>query len=338
MPSRTPLLFCACCLFLAAACLPANLRAATVFLVNGDRLTGTITGYSAGALTLTTSYSPPIKIKTDSIRQVASHKPLKVVLTSGPTLVGPIRTTPDGRLAVAGPGGRPQLFTWDGVQAINPHDGLWKGSVTLGATLQSGNTDRLSSSFEGKVTRRTRLSRLDLHLLLNYAKEDGRATAQNIYWDSQYAHFFSPRLYSYLNLELLSDKFRDLRLRTVAGPGAGFQVWEDARKNLQLEAGIAYTREDYYDEGGSNEWVGGRLATTFGYQFNSTVGVTNNLVLHQRFDRLQDYRVRNETSIHSLLWSDWALKISNILEYTSTPADDADKTDLSWVVGLQYMF
>jgi putative salt-induced outer membrane protein YdiY len=325
-----------CCLA-AAGLLAGELRAATVVLHNGDRLTGTVTGYAEGTLTLETEYSPPIRINTAKIREVTSDEPVTVVLIGGPTIEGLLRTMADGRLAVARPEGGTELFTWSGVQAINPKDGTWKGSVTLGANLQTGNTDRLNSSFEGRATRRTEENRLNLHLLFNYAEENGAATAQNVYWESKYDHFFSDRFYSFLNLNLFSDKFRDLRLRTVVGPGAGFQVWEDGRKSLLFEAGVAYFRENY-EGGGEDDWVTGRLATEFGYRFNSTVRLTNHLVIHQRLDWLDDYHVRNETSLHSMLWSNWAIKFSNIFEYDSTPAEQAQATDIYWIVGLQYMF
>lgn len=52
-------------------------------------------------------------------------------------------------------------------------------------------------------------------------------------------------MYGYLSLELLSDSFRDLKLRTAAGIGGGWNAIREADLSLRLEAGLAQVYEDF---------------------------------------------------------------------------------------------
>jgi len=47
---------------------------------------------------------------------------------------------------------------------------------------------------------------------------------------------------------------RITKLRTIVGPGAGYQVWDDPVKFLLFEAGVSYANVDHY-EGKDKDYV-----------------------------------------------------------------------------------
>jgi putative salt-induced outer membrane protein YdiY len=312
-----------------------------IILVNGDRLTGVITNAEEGVVTLETEYSEPIKIQKATIKRITTDNPKEIHLMSGEVLKGRLTTTDDGRMVVESYDKRESTaLAWDTVTAINPppdEPSRWKGSVTLGAGLQSGNTDRATVSLGAEATRRTEQDRFGLRFLHNYAEEDDEITARNTYGALKYDYFITKVLYGYLGVELLNDKFKDLNLRTVVGPGFGYQVWDDPVKSLLFEAGLAYFSEDL-KEGEDEQWITARLASNFSYRILDTVVFTDQLVIYPNLEDIGQYQLRNESALTSILGSGWSLKLANILERDSDPPEGVKKHDLYWITGLQYGF
>jgi putative salt-induced outer membrane protein YdiY len=312
-----------------------------IILVNGDRLTGTITVVDKDILTLETEYSGPIKINRSKIISIATDKPQEVHLTDGEVLRGRLVTTEEGRVLIErGDGRESTTIEWDKVLTMNPpppEPSRWKGGITLGAGLQSGNTDRATAVLGADAIRKTAYDRFSLRFLHNYAEEDDEITARNTFGALKYDYFFTKVLYGYLGVELLNDKFKDLNLRTVIGPGVGYQVWDDPIKSLLFEAGLAYFSEDL-KEGEDEQWITARLASNLSYRILDSVVFTDQLVVYPNLEDFGQYQLRNEAALTSALGSGWSFKLANILERDSDPPAGVKKHDLHWITGLQYAF
>lgn len=323
------------------------LCAEEIVLENGDRLTGTISLMENGKLTVTTEYAGAINVDATKIKTIVTDKPAEVHLESGEVLRGKIETVEEGQLMVEPSEERgPTVVEWSTVKSINPSFKKWIGGVTIGANLQSGNTDRMSASVGSEATRKTDNARFTLRLLYNYAEEreedeegeeDTELTARSTYGALKYDYFWTRSLYTYLSVEMLSDEFKDLNLRTVVGPGLGYQIWDDDVKQLLLEAGLAYFSEDL-DEGADDSWVTGRLAANVSYTIMEKVVFSDQLVIYPGLEEFGEYQLRNEAAITSALFGNWALRFSNIIEHDSDPPAGVKKNDIYWIIGMQYMF
>lgn len=312
-----------------------------LILINNDRLTGTIISLENGILILKTEYSEPVKIKAEKIKKISSEKIVEIHLDSGEVLKGKIREAGEGRLAVERTEGREETTVqWNKVASINPQPVIppgWKGSIIAGANTQSGNADRLSASLGAKAVRKTDQDRFNLKFLYNYADEDSRVTARNIYGAGKYDYFFTKKMYGYIGTELLSDEFKDLTLRTVVGPGVGYQIWDYPYRSLLVEAGVSYISEDL-DTGEDDQWVTARLAGSFMWKIMESITFTDDLIIYPSLDNAGEYQLRNEASLLSPIASGWSLRLSNILERNSDPPAGVKKDDLYWVLGAQYDF
>ena len=91
MRERSPLRFAICVVLFMVVALAsaARLRADTVVLKNGDRLTGTAVKLEGGKLTFKTAYADPIAIAWDQVASLSTSQPL-------------VLPTPKGKLAVTG--------------------------------------------------------------------------------------------------------------------------------------------------------------------------------------------------------------------------------------------
>ena len=318
-----------------------QLLADEILLENGDRLTGTVVKVEGGKLTLKTEYAGEIQIPVEKIKKLVTENPAEVHLSSGEVIKGKLKTVEEGTLAVeTSPDRETTTINWKKVAAINPPPKIppqWKGNVNIGASSQTGNTDRKSASVGAEAARKTDDDRFSLRFLYNYAEDKGDLSARNTYGALKYDYFFTQKFYGYLGVELLNDKFQDLNLRATAGPGVGYQVWDDSVKSLQFEAGVSYVWEDHIDTKDKN-WAAARLGADFRYQIFKFLSFTDRLLVYPNLEHGGEYTLRNEAALISPLGSGWALRLANIWERNSDPAPGIKIDDFTWILGLQYSF
>ena len=312
-----------------------------VILTNGDRLTGKIVEIRDGVLTLETGYSEPVKLKFEAVQQMSSLEPVELHLTGGEIIKGIISANAGRQVAVeAGPGREALVVGLDSITALNPppkKPAAWKGNITLGGNWQDGNTETMNISAGALAVRRTENDRFLINFLYNKAEDDGRRTAENTYGQLKYDYFLSSKWYLYLNVDMLSDDFKDINFRTSVGPGVGYQVWEEEDRSLGLEAGVSYTSEDR-DLGEDTDWLSARMGVNFLYRLFDRVLFTDQFVIYPNLDDTGEYTLRNEAALVTDIGASWAFRLSNIWERNSNPGPELDKDDFTWILGLQYSF
>lgn len=311
-----------------------------IILHNGDRLTGTVIKVENGIVTLKTDYAEKLEISAEAVQSIQTGQPVDVRLQSGELLRGALQSEPEGLKIKAGEERGETTVAWPQIASINvppPPPWTWNGNLFLGAMQQSGNTDRTSASFGGEATRRSPRDRFNLSLLYNYAEEDGELTTRDTYGAIKYDYFFTEKFYAYLGVEMLKDKFKDLNLRTIVGPGVGYQIWDDDIKALALEAGIAYFSEDRIDAD-DDHWFTARLGARFRYKLSEQVTFSDNLTLYPSLESGGEFTSRNEATLITTLAGPWSLRLANIWEHDSDPAEGIKKDDTKTSVNLQYSF
>ena len=318
---------------------PQPARADEIVLSNGNTLTGTVTGLVGDYVTLTSDFAEPIKVRKDRITKISTTRPVEVHLSNGEIIKGSLSTASDGRIIVdQGEGRTASGIDLKSVTSINPPPvGKWHGSVSLAGNLQTGNTDRSGVSFGAEALRRGELDRFTMRFLYNIAQENDVMTTRNAFGALQYDYFFTTRFFGYLGVELLNDKFKDLNLRTVVGPGVGYQVWEDPVTALALEAGIAYFSEDLRSQE-DKRWITVRLGVNYRHKLTDWLVFTDRLVLYPSLEKVSDFTLRNEAALVTAIGSGWSLKLADILDYVNNPSAGVKSTDSDFSVGLQYAF
>ena len=312
-----------------------------VILENGDRLTGTVTKLEKGTLTIETGYSEPVNVLMSRIKSIKTDTPVVTTLVSGEVLRGKIKSDEKGNVVIEATDGRGKLVSgWDQVLAINAptvEPSQWNGSVNIGALRQTGNSERTNITFGTDAVRRTEQDRISLRFLYNYAEEENNVTARSYYGVGKYDYFFTRVSYGYIAIEMLKDKTKDLELRTVVGPGVGYQFWDDAVKSLLFEAVLAYFSENV-KKGTDRDWIAARLAADLRYALGNDVVFTDLLVVYPSLENAEDYKLRNEAALTSPLASGWSLRLANIIEHDGNPPRSIKSNDVFWLLSLQYAF
>ena len=312
-----------------------------VTLENGDQLTGTLVKVEGGKLQLKTDYAGTMEIPLEKIKRVATDKPSEVHLITGEILKGKLKTAADGKLVIdPGPPREPTAIDWKNIGAVNPPPVIppqWKGAINLGGSVQTGNISRATASVGAEAARKTEKDRFSLRFLFNYAEEKSDVTTRNAYGALKYDYFFTKKLFGYLSTELLTDEFKDLNLRAIAGPGIGYQIWDDKVKSLSVEAGVSYVWEDR-KLGQDDNWATARMSADFWYKFGKIVTFSDLLIIYPSLKQGGEYFLRNEAALTSPLGAGWALRLANIWDRDSDPAPGILKDDLTWILSLQYTF
>jgi putative salt-induced outer membrane protein YdiY/sRNA-binding regulator protein Hfq len=309
-----------------------------ILMKNGDRLQGTLEQVDGNVLIFSTDYSETLKLQTSQIKRIFTKTPVKIHLNNGNIVTGRIQPSKPGQIKVTAPsGGGYALIGWEQIQSINPPPEKWEGTVLFGGSKNSGNTDRFSASLGGELKRKFKDDIVEFKFLSNYSEENKKVTARNTYGTSKFSHFFNSKWFSYLALGFLTDTFRDLTLRTTIGPGLGYQVWDDARKSLNLEVGYSYiieNRREGPDEKNSNA----RLASEFSYKLIEQLTFANQVAIFPDLENTGEYTLRNQASLKTNLGNGWELKMTNVLARDSSPGINVKKNDVYWIFALGYAF
>lgn len=306
-------------------------------LSNGDAITGRVQGMEKGVLTVGTPYSEPVRIRKSEVRAIRTDAPVTARTASGELWSGRFLVNEAGRIVFT-PEGRPwDEIAWKDIDAIDPASPKLGGKVSVGASMRSGNTRRANVNIGADAEKRTLQDRSSASIRFNYSEENRRTTARNSYAALKYDYFLTSPYYGYLSAELLNDRFRDIDLRAVVGPGAGYQVWDSPSKSLLLELGLSLVREDLRS-GRDESWVTARAGSNLSLRLTKDTSFNDNLKAYSRVDEPDNFQVRNEASVNSRLNSYWGLKLTNIIEYDSKPPAGIKKTDIYWILSVQYTF
>lgn len=317
-----------------------NVSADQIMLKNGDKISGTLMNVDKGILTLTTIYAEKLEINSDSVQSIATDQPVKVRLQNGDIVSGPLKTEAGDICVLAGPERGAMCINWSQIVSINvtpPPASTWEGNLFLGAFEQSGNTDRTSVTFGGDSTRKSERDRFGLSLLYNYAKEEDSLTTRDLYGAIKYDYFFTEKFYGLLSVEMLKDKFKDLNLRTIVGPGIGYQLWDEQTSSLAVEVGLAYVSEDRIASE-DDQWLTARLGARCHYKLSEQVTFSDNLALYPNLESSGEFTSRNEAALITTFSGPWALRLANVWEHDSDPAAGIKKDDSKSSLSLQYSF
>ena len=310
-------------------------------LKNGDTLTGTVLTLSKGMLNFSTPYSKKIEIVKSEIKSLETDQPVRVQLKNGWKIKGKLRPTEEGQYSIRTKNSNQRAtIDFEEITSINsPQEKpkAWKGKIQAGGTHQSGNTDRVSFNLGAQGKLKFNQERLELKFLTIYTEENDKITSRNTFGRMQYDHFFTGKWYGLLSMEALNDKFKNLNLRLAVGPGIGHHLWDDDVKSLKLEVGITYFSEDL-KSGEDRQFMTGRLAKKFDYEFSEWVSFSNDMIVFPSFEKIGDLKLRNEASLNTRLMKDWSLNLSHILDYNNDAPVGTKASDSMITFGLQYEF
>ncbi len=309
-----------------------------VTLSDGTVLTGTVLSLRDGVLRLATSYSSPIDIPESGITAVMTEGSVELVLYSGEVLSGTLAAEADGSMVlIADEGGERIPVAMSTVGEINPSATRWSGDVAVGGILVEGNADTLGFSVEGDVTRNAHNNRITAKGRFSLTEANNQQITKNTLATIKYDHYVARRVFIHVSEELFNDRFRDMSLRSVTSVGIGYVVFRRPGRMVEAEIGVSYLAEDFIREV-DDQRVALRGAVSLRWPLTPILSFTNDFVVHPSVQGDYQFQIVNQGAFEATLAARWGLKLSFVVHHDSKPPGVTTKSDVHWLLGLQYRF
>jgi hypothetical protein len=234
------------CLTLSVA---ANAALAdTVWLKNGDRLTGKIKFYDGDKLLLATEYGGAIALDWSKIATLASDQEL---LIKENAIAGEraksLRPAEPGKVILVSGDGPKTIELASIKQMLKPtplvEDFVWKGNIDAGLDYKRAESDTDDYDVSVKTKARHGLWRHNGEADYSRQFQNDIVTTDN--WGAEYAldRFLAEHWFWQGRLEYKRDRVEDVRHQRTVGSGPGYQFWDNELGAFSL-AGLL-NRSDY---------------------------------------------------------------------------------------------
>ncbi|UCO99224.1 DUF481 domain-containing protein [Metapseudomonas lalkuanensis] len=317
------------CMALAAA--SSATFADTVWLKNGDRLTGTIRVFDGGKLVLETDYGGTIPLDWKKIATLESDREL--LIKQGDfdgERAKSLHRAEDGKVILAN-GEAPkevELASIEQIMKPKPlvEDLTWTGNVDL--SLDYKRADKDTDDYDVDFNTKARHGRWRHNASGEYNREftDEVKTTEN--WEAEYAldRFITDKFFWQGRGEYKRDKIEDLERQRTLGTGPGYQFWDDELGAFSL-AGLV-NRTDYDFSNGEKENFYS-LSTKWDYNrylVGKTVEFFTTGEIGRPLDNTADYALDAEMGLRYKV-TDWAsLNVKAEKDQVSGAEGDVDET------------
>lgn len=250
------------CLGLALALPHGAVEADTVWMNNGDRLTGEVKELDAERLSLLTPYGV-IALEWHQIEAIESAA--EIVArdeTARQAYLSRLRPAEDGAavIAVAQETGLPEAAVIEQVLVPRPfvHKPTWQGSLELGFNYKTASTR--TEDYTATVDTELRHASWRHNIYANYLRrtDDAATTAHLFGGNIASDRFLTGTLFWQGRARYKWDQIEEVSQQTALGTGPGYQFWDNETGAFSLSGLMGRLRYDYND-GGSDSFFAASL-------------------------------------------------------------------------------
>jgi len=323
----------------------SNAVADEVRLKNGGVLPGKIVGMEDGKLVLKTSYAGEISIEWSEVATLRTDSPVHVVIehdTYYASSEGIIELGEDERI---------KLKT-DEMQEVTSHDlatvksinaeaqpsTKMKATIKSGIDIEKGNTDKEEYHLDGELIVRTELDRYTIRGEFDLEKSNNKKTDDNWKVYGRYDYFLANKWFLTGFSVFEKDQFKDIDLRSTLGGGVGYQFFEEALKELQVQAGLSFVFENFIDAE-DDEHLEGIWALEYDrWLFEKKFKFYHKHMGFVGLEDIEDWRVETITGFQIPVYRRLAVGTQFDWDYDNTPSSEEKEWDweLLLTVGWNY--
>lgn len=326
-------------------CLSAAASADQIYLINGDRLSGTITQLDNGKITIKTELLGNVEIAIENIQTFSSDDPLEILLRDGTTVNQPVQSASQGSVQTTGGEGLlPQTIALSQIKSFYPSTPRWEGDIAVAMTHTTGNTKTESLSGSANLSRRTRNDRTTFGGDYARRSEEESDNIQNNTTEdwmklrSKYAYFLTKKFYLFGEGRYERDRIADLDSRTVLGGGGGYQWIESDKTNFSTEAGLASVEERYKGITGRSSEFSAQAGYHFDRKFNNIFQFLHDLTYYPAITDVSGYYLSSSAEIRAAMNKNMFANFKLLFDYDATPAENKGDTDVKYLLGVGYKF
>jgi len=220
-----------------------------------------------------------------------------------------------------------------------PH---WKGDVSLGLSLTSGNSQASNLSFtfaaDGPINKSNTMMWTNKAIYL-FGEMAGETSAESLLVSSRVDWQHAARLYSYYELQGIRDRFKNYSSRILPAVGVGYKIIAQETVTLGLDGGLAQVFTKYYDTGDNDSYTAFKIGEQLVWKLTETSEFNEKLELLPRISDLGWYFLRLESNLIAALAKSWSVKLTFIDTYDSHPVGPGiKKNDVAFIAALSRKF
>jgi|SRR5471030_1788701 len=324
-------------LCVAVACASSPLLADTVWLKNGDRLTGTIRVFDGGKLLLQTDYAGAIPLDWKQIKTLESSQKLLVKQDAYTgEIAKSLQPAEDGKVTLAN-GEAPKTVELSSIQQImKPKpvitDLIWKGNIDAALDFQRAENDTDDYNIAFKTTARHGQWRHNAKGEYNRETQDDRVSTNN--WSTEYSvdRFLTDNWFWDGRFTYKRDYVEDLSRQRTVGTGPGYQFWDNELGAFSL--GSLINRTDYqYSNGRKDDFYAAAVKWDYNrFLIGKKVEFFTNGELGKPLSGVADYSLDTEIGLRYKV-TEWASLNLKAEKNVISGADEGDLNKTRYTAG-----
>jgi hypothetical protein len=319
----------------------------TVYLLNGDRITGELKKYENGILVLKTEGMTTVNIEYDKINTFYSSKFFEIVKKSGFSYYGSITYSKTGKsIGICVTNDTVPESIIDIVEIFPIKNRFWKkfyGTVDLGVSYYK-STQTLQYYFDGTLNYRAKKDLISLAADFLFSEQDVsdsmRISRKNDV-GLDYTHFFQGKWWGGIGTKWQSNTELDLDYRIQLGVGAGYDIVHTNPVRLYIMGGLLVNREKPTDSISFSTNFEGLMSTkiTWLQHRHPKVNISSSFSALPSFTVSGRWRLEYDLSIKYELVKDLYLNLTFYDNYDNKPAGGGPElNDWSVIFSIGYSF
>lgn len=314
----------------------------TVWMSNGDVLSGDIIKLDAGKLSLKTQYAGTVDLDWRFVSALDSDKSFWISLIGEKKAsLRQIKGQETGVTVIEEDGQKRSFSAAWPVAAINTDKpaiaDTWEFGGNLTAVLDGtfGNDEELLFGLEGRLNINDQWNKNALYWDIELENDDGIKASL---WDIGYSYsrFLDEHWFVQAAAEQAHDSTEDLQVLTSLGGTLGYRFWETADGSLRTSAGLSQLWEKY-----ENRELQQDYALTWIFNFSTHIFRNWQYFANSR----TFFRMKGSTTLVTVsqgikisLTDQISWNLTHTLDYDSDPVEQTKKTDSRIRMGIGYQW
>jgi len=221
-------------------------------------------------------------------------------------------------------------------EPIEGTDG-WTGSLNVGASKSSGNTDVENYSVTFEAVKEVDVNRYNFNAGWYYSATDNVRSQRRAIGAFKYDRFFAEKTYFWGNAFAETNEEALVDLRWSAGGGLGHQFRDDDVWKINAEAGISYFDETF-DDDTESEYVAARVAWKGEFAASETTTFQHSGELWPSLEDSEDVYGLADTSVDLKVTESMLARIQWLFTWDNTPAAGQERVDNLYLLSVGWKF
>jgi len=208
----------------------------------------------------------------------------------------------------------------------------WTGNVSLGLSLNKGNSDTLNVSFDftadHRISKKVEWRNSGLLLFGKAGKITIKETYQ-LYTGINWHH--SERILTYYSVQGIRDIFKNYEHRILPGLGVGYKILTREKFKLTLTGGLSLVATEYHDTGDRTSYAGLDFSDEFTWNISEYAQFNQKWRLNFNVQDFNHALWQFEANLITMLIKSLAVKLTFINSHEK-------KDDYSFLAGISMKF